>query len=79
MSFRDLPTLGAALESGDWDLAIRWHQAGADIDSAAIADRLRQAITAAADADTVARSHHAGAGVPVTPDPDRPMVSPPSD
>ncbi|PPQ28313.1 hypothetical protein [Rhodopila globiformis] len=67
MSFRDLPALQAALDSGDWDLATSWHQAAADIDPAALADRLRQPI--GADADTVARSHHGEAGVPATADP----------
>jgi hypothetical protein len=74
MSFRDLPALHAALDSGDWDLATSWHQAAADSDPSAIADRLRRAI--GTDADTVARSHHAGAEVPARADPDGLMVSP---
>lgn len=34
VSFRDLPALYRAMEAGEWELAVRWHQPGADIDQA---------------------------------------------
>jgi hypothetical protein len=41
VSFRDLPAFYRAMEAGDWELALRWHQPGAEIDAAAA---LRRAI-----------------------------------
>jgi hypothetical protein len=44
VSFRDLPALYRALESGDWDLTLRWDQVGAGIDRSEMTVALRQAI-----------------------------------
>jgi len=49
VSFRDLPGLYRAMEAGDWELAVRWHQAGADIDSADLAGAVRQAVGSVSD------------------------------
>jgi hypothetical protein len=48
VAFRDLPALYLAMEAGDWELAVRWHQPAADIDPAGMAGALRQAIEAEA-------------------------------
>jgi hypothetical protein len=44
VSFRDLPAFYRAMEAGDWELALRWHQPGADIDPAGIAAAIRRAM-----------------------------------
>nr|WP_294527152.1 hypothetical protein [uncultured Rhodopila sp.] len=44
VSFRDLPHLYKAMEAGDWELAVRWHQPGVSTDAATLADAIRQAI-----------------------------------
>ncbi|MFL5287492.1 MAG: hypothetical protein ACJ8AW_42585 [Rhodopila sp.] len=72
--FRDLPALYAALESGDWDLALRWHQAAADIDPAAMTAGIGQAVAFPGAANpTVAEPHHAepDAPPPVDSDPQK--------
>jgi len=49
VSFRDLPGLYRVVEAGDWELAVRWHQAGADIASADLVSAVRQAIGSVGD------------------------------
>jgi len=44
VAFRDLPAFYRAMDAGDWELALRWHQPGADIDPAEIASALHRAI-----------------------------------
>nr|WP_294512815.1 hypothetical protein [uncultured Rhodopila sp.] len=44
VAFRDLLHLYQAMEAGDWELAVRWHQPGADSDPAERTDAIRQAI-----------------------------------
>jgi hypothetical protein len=45
VSFHDLPDLYKALEAGDWELAVRWHQAAAEIDPPRLAAAIRHAIS----------------------------------
>nr|WP_294550250.1 hypothetical protein [uncultured Rhodopila sp.] len=47
VSFRDLPAFYRAMEAGDWELALRWHQPGGDIDPAGMAASIRRAIAPA--------------------------------
>jgi hypothetical protein len=44
VSFRDLPAFYRAMEAGDWELALRWHQPGGDLDPAAMAAAIRRAV-----------------------------------
>jgi hypothetical protein len=44
VSFRDLPAFYRAMEAGDWELALCWHQPGADIAPDEMAAAIRRAI-----------------------------------
>jgi hypothetical protein len=80
MSFRALPALYAALDSGDWDLVLRWHQAAADVNPADLAARIRQAVAPGDEAAmTVAEPHHAESEAPASGDLDPQKVPPASD